>query len=87
MYLNVIIAKKKKRCGVIMASPIKKARFGDQDLYYFKELQTWFHLDDTHGGESETLQRAVRLAYRYIELQERMSKLFGFPEPDFIRRI
>lgn len=70
-----------------MASPIKKGRFGSQDLDDFNRLQQWLHLENTHGAESQTLQRAVRLALRYIELQERIAKQFDFPKPDFIRKI
>lgn len=64
-----------------MASPIKKGRFGGEDLKQFKKLQERLGYETLFGADSKTLQEAVRLANKYLDVQERLKKslkdLFG----------
>lgn len=53
-----------------MANPIKKGRFGGEDLKEFIRLQARLKLHGTHGADSKTLQEAVNLANKYLDLQE-----------------
>lgn len=64
-----------------MESPIKKARFPNDKLTEYNKLQDRLGFRDLHGGDSKTLQEAVTLANKYLDLKElhekHMAKTYG----------
>lgn len=57
------------------ASPIRKARFSEDLDKEFIKLQQRLKLDLVHGGESKTLQQAVILANKHMDLLQLIEKL------------
>lgn len=59
----------------MVRSPIKKARFGGQDLREFERLQLRLRIQDTLGADSKTLKKAVELANKHLDLKEKIGDL------------
>lgn len=59
-----------------MASTIKKARFSPEYEKEFIRLQRRLGLELVHGGESKTLQQAIVLANKQLDLKEKIQGFF-----------
>lgn len=54
------------------ASPIRKARFPEEYDREFVRLQQRLNLENVHGSDSKTLQAAVVLANKHLDLKAKI---------------
>ncbi len=59
---------------------IIKARWNEEELKEFTELQTEYGLLKQYGGDSQTIKKAVRDALKYRKLIKKLKDFLGLEE-------
>ena len=54
-----------------------RARLKPKDRYEFERLKVTLGLKDLFGSDRETINKAVELAHKHLNLKDRLKDLFG----------